>query len=317
MLLVVPAAVALTVQGISSSFVLLFVVLSGVLLPPLVMIWLQRCSVAQPRRAVTHLLAVVTVAAFAVGLAWSLVDYVPSNSAPETHHTVLGKTLTVSLNDGTSLEMAPLSELHVQYNGRFRNVFLDRGEAYFDVAHDASRPFQVKAGSLLVRAVGTSFSVKRRPGGDLEVLVSQGRVLVLDGAGVLHFLWQREIAELKAGEIFRISPDATPVLRAIPAEQIERKLAWRTGMLRFRGEPLSQVVEELNRFSPTRIVIDDPSIGSVTVGGRLHTDDLPDALSGFFALGVEQRVVVRNGVREIHLTGGEQAKRSRLELQPQ
>src|SRR5581483_8608476 len=101
--------------------------------------------------------------------------YLQRPVAPTPFKTAVGEQLTVALPDGSSLELNSNSLARLDYSSRRRIIHLDRGEAFFKVAHDARRPFWVTAGGGWVRAVGTEFNVYLRPT-DVEVTVRDGTV---------------------------------------------------------------------------------------------------------------------------------------------
>jgi transmembrane sensor len=135
----------------------------------------------------------------------------------------------------------------------------------FDVAHDATRPFLIGAGDRTIRVVGTQFDVRRRDG-RLAVTVARGAVEVrpADGAaGKAYRLHPGQRLEHVEG-----APDAL-----ISAAEAEDVLAWRTGRLIYRGQPLSEVVADLNQQFPTPIRIEDPGLAAEPISGVLVLDD--------------------------------------------
>ena len=143
---------------------------------------------------------------------------------------------------------------------RERVVEIERGEAFFEVAHDPNRPFIVKAGDRRVIAVGTQFSV-RRVGADLRVVVSEGTVRYESSATD-----SPAPTLLPAGSMARARGDAIQVQQR-PVTEAERSLTWRNGLLTFRNTPLAEAVAEFNRYNVRQIVIEDPAIAGLEVGG--------------------------------------------------
>ncbi len=137
---------------------------------------------------------------------------------------------------------------------------LDRGQGFFEVAHDSKRPFTVVTDRLRVVAVGTAFAV-RREASEVRVIVSEGTVR-LEGAGLLP-----------AGGIARTEGDAVQ-MRQVPPTEVERNLSWRSGVLTFRHTPLSEAVAEFNRYGTRGIVIRDPAIASLELGGVFRSSDV-------------------------------------------
>ena len=164
-------------------------------------------------------------------------------------NTATGEIRRVPLRDGSIATVNTESQLRVDIRKDERLIKLANGEAWFEVAHDASRPFIVEAGDVRVRAVGTAFSVRRRSDG-ADVLVTEGKVLA----------WRvdrpSDVIPIKAGFKVHIGPNT----RAAPAKaeaEIERALAWRNGEIAFDGETLGQAVEEFNRYNERKLVVED------------------------------------------------------------
>src|SRR5690348_5790981 len=112
------------------------------------------------------------VAAF--GAWWAL-----GSAGTHTYRTDVGGLSRVVLRDGSAVTLNTDTDLRVHFTGGRRNVDLLRGEAQFQVAHDRSRPFEVKAAGRIVRAVGTAFDVRVESPQSLEVTVTEGRVAVV------------------------------------------------------------------------------------------------------------------------------------------
>jgi transmembrane sensor len=174
--------------------------------------------------------------------------------------TVVGGLQTIPLADGSRVTLNTDTELRILLNDRERSVEIGRGEAFFEVAHDAKRPFVVKVGERRVIAVGTQFSV-RREGADVRVVVSEGTVRY-----EAHANDASAPTLLPAGSIARAEGDAIQV-QELPVTEAERTLTWRNGLLTFRNTPLADAVAEFNRYNTRKIVIEDPKIASLEVGG--------------------------------------------------
>lgn len=219
------------------------------------------------------LLAGLAVAAAAIGVvstvALRLFDTV------DHYRTALGETRTVRLADGSLIHLNTNSSVEVALRDDIRSIKLLRGEARFDVAHDAKRPFIVNADGTLVRAVGTMFNVRLRP--DVtELTVIEGIVAVRNGDSVVRRIESGRSAAVRSGSI--------AVTHLEPAK-IKQRIAWQDGMVEFEGDTLAQAVEEFNRYRATPLVIGDPAIASLRVGGAFRLDrsqDFVQALeSGF------------------------------------
>jgi transmembrane sensor len=185
------------------------------------------------------------------------------------------------------------SSVGVHLAEHHRQVRLIRGEAFFEVAHDVKRPFDVQAGSTTVHAVGTAFAVRLHNPRDIEVVVTDGRVM-LNPTAATH-------PAVSAGERAIARPDGIAV-RSIPAAEVARRLAWQEGELDFKGESLVQVISEFNRYNRTRLEIVDPELATLEVGGSFRATDLHAfvrALQSSFAVRArESDGVIRLEARE-------------------
>lgn len=238
------------------------------------------------------LLAVMSVSAVSIlMLAWWMLR--PEGVANGTYGTVIGQQRTLGLSDGSSIELNTDSQVQVLYSDRSRQVRLLRGEALFSVAHDRSKAFEVYAANGVVRAVGTAFAVQLDDGG-VKVTVTQGIVALAELASPPHMQREaRTLARLAAGEstLFANGSQSLDVQRLPPAE-LERRLAWHDGYLVFTGEPLSEVVEQINRYSPVTVQLADPGLASIAVGGRFKVGDLEAILAALQAnFGIHARQI--------------------------
>jgi transmembrane sensor len=188
------------------------------------------------------------------------------------YSTRVGEQKPVILSDGTNVLLNTDSRMEVVYRPQLREVHLFQGEAYFEVAHNAIRPFLVYAGTNVVRALGTAFTVHLKKQ-DVEVVVTEGAVELSamaslgDGAAVKTVNRPlTKLADIKAGQSAAINQEVESIQFIKPLE-IKRKLSWREGLLSFSGEPLEQVVDEVTRYTPVAIVISDPSIRKIRIGG--------------------------------------------------
>jgi transmembrane sensor len=189
--------------------------------------------------------------------------------------TVVGGLAAVPMSDGSRVTLNTDSALRVALDAHERLIELDHGEAFFEVAHDAARPFIVKAGNKRIVAVGTQFAV-RYEGENVRVSVFEGTVR-FETDRPARGTAPREQSEppllLAAGTIARAEHDAVLVQKTGAAE-IEQSLTWRTGILTFRDTPLADAVAEFNRYNTRKIVIEDPAIAAVEVGGIFRATNL-------------------------------------------
>lgn len=148
----------------------------------------------------------------------------------------------VTLPDGSNIHLNRNAAIHVTY-GETRHIVLERGEASFTVAHDATRPFEVAAGDVLVRDIGTVFNIARNRASTV-VTVREGAVEIALGG---------EAVSVGAGYQARLEPGASVAVSATSGDAF----AWQHGRLVYNDAPLSAVIEDLNRYSAVPIVLAD------------------------------------------------------------
>ncbi len=153
-----------------------------------------------------------------------------SGKTEQVFATTVGKRQAVELADGSRMELNTDTRVRTDVTAARRIVMLDSGEAYFDVVHDATRPFTVYAGNRRITDLGTKFSVFRN-GDDVRVTVREGRVRVdvLNGPAVDAPV----VAE--AGHMV-VTKGSETLVFAKPDTDINSDLSWRSGMLVFNQQ---------------------------------------------------------------------------------
>jgi transmembrane sensor len=188
--------------------------------------------------------------------------------------TEAGEGRTVTLADGSRIELNGRTRLRVSYSDHERDITLMEGQALFQVAKDKSRPFIVDTGTAQVRAVGTAFDVHKE-GAETTVTVLEGTVAVLSTsrapaesstttAGAAPDLF------VTAGEQAVVTPEGS---RKPNVANVAAATAWTRGQLEFDETPLSQVAEEFNRSSPRPLILDSASAGKVRISGVYSSVD--------------------------------------------
>lgn len=212
-----------------------------------------------------------------------------------TFATAIGEQATVSLSDGSTLQLNSNSLAHVNYSEGLRVIRLERGEGFFKVAHDPHRPFWVVAGGSWVRAVGTAFNVYLRSS-DVEVTVSEGTVNIgradalSDGTPSEEAIKHTSISVLTAGQQADLRGTATATRRLSPKE-VQRSVAWREGTVYFENRPLSEVVDELRRYTTLDLIVTDDKLRRLPVGGTFRASPQgAEALLAMLEQGLSLRV---------------------------
>lgn len=185
-----------------------------------------------------------------------------------TFATEAGGQRELKLVDGSIITLNTRSEVSVDLAEHQRSIHLSRGEARFQVAKDASRPFIVDAGAARVRAVGTQFDV-RRSDGRVAVTLVEGKVEVTP---TLNTIETPKPALLTAGQQLSLELDTGE--RRVEAVNLERASAWIHQQLIFDSVPLTVAVEEANRYLSVPIVIDDPALADIRVSGVVRAGNV-------------------------------------------
>jgi transmembrane sensor len=226
-----------------------------------------------------------TIAVVVAGAGW-----LQTGNEIQTLATAVGQHRNVTLVDGSIVTLNTNTILETVLTRSVRQLYLRKGEAHFQVAHDRSRPFLVHAGDAVVRAVGTEFEVRLHADQHVDVLVNEGRVEVQAAGPVLppdpgaHAQPARvtTVRALSAGEQLSTASAAYAIV-PVSSEQLSSELAWRQGAIIFDGESLSSAVSEIERYTDARIVVSDAGVAALRVGGRFRTDDVQGFLDGLQA----------------------------------
>ena len=186
--------------------------------------------------------------------------------------TAPGEIQTVALEDGSTVWLNGDSKLKVDFTAPERRVVLERGEAFFKVAHDASRPFVVEAEPSRITVTGTEFDVRRAPQA-VDVAVTEGHVRV--EPAVLHGTPNAPVAALSAGDDAHfVAGQAEPVVARGAVAQ--HKGAWHNGQVYVDDLTLAAAIDELNRYNHTKIVLGSDSLRRETISANFKTGDVDD-----------------------------------------
>lgn len=186
--------------------------------------------------------------------------------------TTVGERKTVTLPDGSAVELNTATRIQVAMGRSSRDVRLLAGEAYFDVAHDADRPFSVHANENVVTAVGTAFAVRLKER-LIDVTVAQGRVRLSAEPGRDPAPRAQALGEIAAGETALLG-EKIETRQSLQPEALSRRLSWRDGLLAFAGEQLADVVADISRYTDVTIEIDDESLRAMPVRGYFRVGEV-------------------------------------------
>lgn len=210
-----------------------------------------------PPRRLLHLGLVVALS-LAGGLSWQAGQH----GWMADQVTGLGERRSMTLADGSHLELAPGTRVDIQLQDKRRVLHLYTGELFVQVAADTQRPFEVRAGRGNLRALGTGFDV-RREGEQVRMVVTEHTVRVtLDD--------DPQTTDVEAGQAVQYGPDG--LSRTQPVD-VGTATAWRRDKLVFNRQPLGDVLEQLGRYHRGVIWVRDNSLRDLPVTGIIATDD--------------------------------------------
>lgn len=242
---------------------------------------------APPVRSIVRRSILWVAPALAMATAAALAIYLrPATPPPVAYEAQANADRTIVLADDTRVHLNRGAAVRVTGDGR--RVFLDRGEASFSVTHNAARPFAVIIGEVELRDVGTAFNVVRTSDG-LVVTVRDGEVDLL----------RRRANAQRLGTGMRAKVDGSGHV-AVSAANSSDAFSWESGRLVYHDAPLSDVIDDLNRYGPERISIGDTRAGGLRFSGVLPIDGsevMLQRLKAFLPIQTEQdgdRIVVRS-----------------------
>ncbi len=268
---------------------------------------------------------VLSVPILACVLTWLVISFNPIETKTEglVFNTKMGESLSHVMPDGSILWLNSSTKILVNYSDDFRRINLVKGEAHFEVAKDATRPFEVYADNRLIRAIGTAFTVHKL-NGTIEVLVSEGTVelaIVNNTLVVIPDDYQaiqigQNLEDKKSlltnNKVTKQPANVTKILGTLTAGQrisipvqndnisdideldtseVTRFLSWKEGKLVFAGESLEEVIKEITRHTPVQIDVLDPQLKSMRIGGQFQvgeTDALFYVLESGFGISVNK-----------------------------
>lgn len=218
-----------------------------------------------------------------------------SDARVERYSTQIGQRSTVTLRDGSVLELNAASRLEVRFSEQRRSVQLLTGQAVFRVAKDSLRPFVVRAANRDIVAVGTEFDV-RLDARSVQVTLLEGKVNVerSDGPGPAQqslLPGQQLTAVLDASATSTTLENPVPevMIRAVNVAQVT---GWRDGRVFIADLSLAEAVAEMNRYSPKQIVVEDAALAAERVNGMFRAGDqdaFVDALQNYFPITASRR----------------------------
>lgn len=249
----------------------------------------SRQSKAKGRRALGVLIAVFLVVGGLL-LGQHLLQPAPTLEKNTEYREVVtnkGERARLQLSDGTNVQINADSRLRLPktFNSDKRTVHLT-GEAYFEVADDSTRPFQVETEMATVDVLGTTFNVQAYPNGEeVQVAVEKGKVSLHSGQNTQS----AQEAKLESGVVGRLAAEGSPII--VEELDLEPYIGWTKGRLVFDAATLPEVVTRLERWFGVEVEIRDPSLRFLKLTANLKSRSLREVLDVIAAsLGIQYRV---------------------------
>ena len=186
--------------------------------------------------------------------------------APRVYSTNSAQRAEIVLGDGTRITLAPESRLRVaaDFGTERRDLYLE-GEAFFDVAHDATRPFTVYAGNASAHDIGTAFAIRSyAKDRAVQIAVREGMV-AMSGIG-----------PLTAGDVGTLSSDGRASVRH--RADLDAQLGWLDGKFSYTDAPLGRVADDLRRWHGADIALRDSTLAALPFTGEMNGLSAPSAL---------------------------------------
>ena len=276
----------------------------------------KRRKVWQRGRAATSLVMAVCVAFVSIGLVKYGLQLLPGMFGNQIQHyaTAPSERRQVELPDGSHITLGARTEISVHYTAGRRVIFLERGEGWFNVAHDSQRPFEVFAGERIIRAIGTEFDVRRDrdpkldrvtvtvDSGTVEVAPPPREAVIVRDKGTPSPSSSRRpraiSARLVKGQ--ELTYEAGGRQGSVTTADLSAVSAWKEGRLEYRQKPLWEVIVQVNRYSAKSIEIADDAAGELPFSGTVFEGQVLEwlrALETAYPIDVietPERIVIRS-----------------------
>ena len=194
--------------------------------------------------------------------------YFTRSTTDWVYATPVGGHEIVRLGDGSQVELNTDTSIRVSSEGMERKVWLDKGEAFFQVRHDEQHPFTVVTAHSRIVDLGTKFSV-RRVGSQTIVALVEGRARLESSKG------SAKPVVLLPGDVATASDDSLSISKESPSA-LGVQLSWRHDVLVFNHTTLGAAANEFNRYNSQQLVIADSATASRTIGGTFPKNGLVD-----------------------------------------
>lgn len=213
-----------------------------------------------PKQALSLAASIVLLAT-----AWVFMPLLMDNGV---YRTAKGERKLLALHDGSRIELNTDTEIKVSFSPFNRNLKLERGEAFFNVQHDADKPFVVSAANGSIRDIGTQFNVYKQDN-TVAVTVLEGEVSVTQNQGVPP-------QKLHAGMQLAYGDG---VQKPLAVDGVGDAASWRSGTIVFKGQRLDVVLQQLSRYHNVGLSVGSSRLAAMKVSGSFPTSNLDLALN--------------------------------------
>ncbi|HEY5239678.1 MAG TPA: FecR domain-containing protein [Rhizomicrobium sp.] len=207
--------------------------------------------------------AVASLAVF-VGLLFGI-PFIQQNNL-HTYATAVGGHRTLSFADGSKIELNTDTVVRLASGARPLSLYLDKGEVFFQIKHNADRPFVIHAGDHRIVDLGTKFII-RRDEQQLQLAVMEGRVQ-LDAENN-----SAKPRTLTAGDVVVATAKGVTSERK-PLTALSDELGWQRGELVFDHVTLAYAVSEFNRYNSRKLLVADTHVARLTIDGKFRTNNI-------------------------------------------
>ncbi|PHV39010.1 hypothetical protein CSQ95_11070 [Janthinobacterium sp. BJB304] len=262
--------------------------------------------VSAPRRHWLRALPYAAAAMLLLGVGAGGYQWWQQPTFSQSYATARGQRLAVALPDGSKLQLDTATQLHVTVYRQRREVRLAQGEALFQVQAQQGQPFDVLSGPLTVTVVGTQFAVRNTlaQDGQLRVAVQHGHVRV---AGA-----RQDQVDLTAGQ--GVSSDAGGRLSDVASLAPGSVAPWRDGRITFDNVPLGAALAEFERYGDTGLLVRDPAVARLRIGGSFSLAQL-DRFAAALPQLLPVQLVRAGAASEIHMAATMPAQAPAMHLQ--
>ncbi len=185
----------------------------------------------------------------------------------KTYATEIGGRQIITLEDGSQISLNTDSAIRINVTGTQRTIWLDRGEAYFDVRNGETQPFLVLVGDHQIRDIGTKFAVRRNADENLRLSVTEGKVELNNAHNAVKPVL------ITAGQQVSLN-HKNITIEDKSIDSLTRDMSWRNGIIDFPFISLAEAASEFNRYNRTKIIVADDVTAKHSLAGSFATNDV-------------------------------------------